>query len=81
MVVFCLLRLGRRGKGGLLVDAVVLRVDVLDVALGVMRHRLVLSYEALSDNITGDDVLNKILSRIPIPEVPLHEHTNARAHA
>jgi MoxR-like ATPase len=52
--------------------------DVLDVALDVMRHRLVLSYEALSDNITGDDVLNKILSRIPIPEVPLHEHTNAR---
>jgi hypothetical protein len=26
-------------------------------------------------------VLNKILSRIPIPEVPLHEHTNARPHA
>jgi MoxR-like ATPase len=55
--------------------------DVLDVALDVMRHRLVLSYEALSDNVTGDDVLNKILSRIPIPEVPLHEHTKARAHA
>jgi MoxR-like ATPase len=55
--------------------------DVLDVALDVMRHRLVLSYEALSDNVTGDDVLNKILSRIPIPEVPLHEHTNARSRA
>ncbi|MDQ2998946.1 MAG: MoxR family ATPase [Chloroflexota bacterium] len=55
--------------------------DVLDVALDVMRHRLVLSYEALSDNVTGDDILNKILSRIPIPEVPLHEHTNARSHA
>ena len=55
--------------------------DVLDVALDVMRHRLVLSYEALSDNVTGDDVLNKILSRIPIPEVPLHEHSNARVHA
>ena len=55
--------------------------DVLDVALDVMRHRLVLSYEALSDSVTGDDILNKILSRIPIPEVPLHEHTNARSHA
>ena len=55
--------------------------DVLDVALDVMRHRLVLSYEALSDSVTGDDVLNKILSRIPIPEVPLHEHTNARSRA
>jgi MoxR-like ATPase len=55
--------------------------DVLDVALDVMRHRLVLSYEALSDNVTGDDILNKILSRIPVPEVPLHEHTNARSYA
>src|SRR5215218_5224794 len=55
--------------------------DVLDVALDVMRHRLVLSYEALSDNVTGDDILNKILGRIPVPEVPLHEHTNARSHA
>jgi len=54
--------------------------DVLDVALDVMRHRLVLSYEALSDNVTGDDILNKILSRIPTPEVPLHEHTNARSY-
>src|SRR5215208_5698531 len=53
--------------------------DVLDVALDVMRHRLVLSYEALSDSVTGDDILNKILDRIPIPVVPLHEHTNRYA--
>jgi len=55
--------------------------DVLDLALDVMRHRLVLSYEALSDNVSGDDLLKKILDRIPIPEVPLHEHTNFRTHA
>lgn len=48
--------------------------DVLDMALDVMRHRLVLTYEALSDNISGDDILKKILDRIPIPVVPLHEH-------
>ena len=30
-------------------------------SLDVMRHRLVLSYEALSDNVTSDDLLNKIL--------------------
>jgi MoxR-like ATPase len=53
--------------------------DVLDMALDVMRHRLVLSYEALSDNVTGDDILMKILDRIPIPVVPLHEHTNRYA--
>ncbi len=48
--------------------------DVLDMALDVIRHRLVLTYEALSDNVTGDDILAKILDRIPIPVVPLHEH-------
>ncbi len=55
--------------------------DVLDMALDVMRHRMVLTYEALSDNVTGDDLLKKILDRIPIPVVPLHEHTNARVNA
>ncbi len=53
--------------------------DVLDMALDVMRHRLVLTYEALSDNISSDEVLKKILDRIPIPVVPLHEPTKARA--
>jgi len=55
--------------------------DVLDMALDVMRHRLVLSYEALSDNVTGDGLLKKILDRIPIPVVPLHEHISARNNA
>jgi MoxR-like ATPase len=50
--------------------------DVLDMALDVIRHRLVLSYEALSDNVTADDLLNKIFDRIPIPVVPLHEHAD-----
>jgi MoxR-like ATPase len=55
--------------------------DVLDMALDVMRHRLVLSYEALSDNVTGDDLLKQILERIPVPEVPLHERAKARRNA
>ena len=55
--------------------------DVLDMALDVMRHRVVLSYEALSDNVTGDDIITKILDRIPLPVVPLHEHTELRANA
>jgi MoxR-like ATPase len=55
--------------------------DVLDMALDVMRHRIVLSYEALSENVTGDDLLNKILDRIPIPMVPLHEHAKLGSNA
>ncbi len=47
--------------------------DVRAVALDVIRHRLVLSYEALADNVNGDDLLQQILDAIPVPEVPLHE--------
>jgi MoxR-like ATPase len=59
----------------------VLPQDVSDMALDVMRHRLVLTYEALSDNVTSDDILKKILDRIPLPVVPLHEHANDRINA
>lgn len=55
--------------------------DVLDLALDVMRHRLVLSYEALSDNMTADQIISKILERIPKPEVSQHEHARSRARA
>ncbi len=56
--------------------------DVLDMAFDVMRHRMVLSYEALSDNVTGDDLLQKVFDRIPIPVVPLREHAQLiRANA
>ncbi len=51
----------------------VLPQDVLDMAYDVIRHRIVLSYEALSDSVNGDDILRKILDRIPIPVMPLNE--------
>ena len=53
--------------------------DVLDLAHEVLRHRLVLSYEALSDGTTSDALITKILERIPIPKEPLHEHVATRA--
>ena len=53
--------------------------DVRDLALDVIRHRLVLSYEALADDISADDLLDQILDAVPLPEVPLHERArNAR---
>ncbi len=51
--------------------------DVMDMALDVMRHRLVLSYEALSDGVTSDMILERILESIPAPEQPLQAHANA----
>jgi MoxR-like ATPase len=58
-----------------------LPVDVTDMVFDVVRHRIVLSYEALSDNVTSDDLLAEILDQIPVPVVPLHDHVKARASA
>jgi MoxR-like ATPase len=55
--------------------------DVLDMSLDVMRHRLVLSYEALTDDVTADDLLRTIIGRIPVPVVPLHGHSDIRVSA
>ena len=52
--------------------------DVRDVALDTIRHRLVLSYEALSDNIESDDILARLMDAIPMPDVPLREYAGAR---
>jgi MoxR-like ATPase len=42
--------------------------DLADLALDVLRHRLVLSYEALSDDVTPDLILSKILANLSVPE-------------
>ena len=47
--------------------------DVRDLALDVMRHRLVLSYEALGDNVSADDILKKLIASVPLPKVPLND--------
>jgi MoxR-like ATPase len=47
----------------------------------VMRHRLVLSFEALSDNVTSDDILTRVLHAIPAPTVPTKELPNVNIHA
>ena len=48
--------------------------DLRDVARDVMRHRLVLSYEALSDNVQPDEILDRVMGAVPMPEVPLREY-------
>jgi len=40
---------------------------VKDVAYDVMRHRLILTYEAEAEKITTDDVIKEILARVPVP--------------
>jgi MoxR-like ATPase len=44
--------------------------DVLDMAPDVLRHRLVLSYEAHAEDVTPDMLLERIVARVPVPAVP-----------
>ncbi|MGZ3640668.1 MAG: AAA family ATPase [Candidatus Limnocylindrales bacterium] len=55
--------------------------DVLDMTRDVMRHRLVLSFEALSDNVTSDDVLTTVLQRVAAPAAPTREIPNVHVNA
>jgi MoxR-like ATPase len=59
----------------------VLPQDVFDMVHDVMRHRIVLSFESLSDDVTSDNVLATVLKRVPAPVVPLREASNVRIGA
>ena len=48
--------------------------DVIDVAPDVLRHRLVLSYDALADGIPVDDILTRLLRAIPLPQISPYVH-------
>ena len=52
--------------------------DMTDLVPDVLRHRLVLSYEALSEGLSADAVVGKIMAKIPQPAKPLaHEQLAA----
>jgi MoxR-like ATPase len=52
--------------------------DVTDLATDVFRHRLVLSYEALAEGITPDELMRRLMQAVPAPQKPL-EHARAPA--
>jgi MoxR-like ATPase len=56
-----------------------LPVDARDLARDVLRHRIVLSYEALADGVSPDDILGPILDAVPLPDIPLRERAPAGA--
>ncbi|AMO22319.1 MoxR family ATPase [Ramlibacter solisilvae] len=51
----------------------VLPEDMTDLVADVFRHRLVLSYEALSEGLSADALVERIMAKIPAPQKPL-EH-------
>ena len=56
--------------------------DMADLAHDVLRHRIVLSYEALSEGLSPDAVVNQIMARVTPPPKPLqHEAAPAQQAA
>jgi MoxR-like ATPase len=53
--------------------------DIAELAPDVLRHRVVLSYEALADNVTADEVLQRIMEIVPRPVRPLTDERPAAA--
>jgi MoxR-like ATPase len=54
--------------------------DVRDLAADVLRHRLVLSYDALSEGVTADDILEKVFGAVTEPEADHVKRAERRAH-
>jgi MoxR-like ATPase len=59
----------------------VLPEDVVDMVPDVLRHRIVLSYEALTDNVTADEVVKQVMRRITPPAKPLETHVRVAAES
>jgi MoxR-like ATPase len=51
----------------------VLPEDVRTMAPDVLRHRLVLSYEALGDDVRAQQIIDAILRKVPVPNVVLRD--------
>jgi MoxR-like ATPase len=52
--------------------------DVTDLVADVFRHRLVLSYEALSEGLAADDLVARIMQVIRAPEKPMEAHVQVQ---
>jgi len=50
--------------------------DMTGLVGDVLRHRLVLSYEALAEGMDADAVIQKVMRKIPVPDKPLAPETS-----
>src|SRR3954453_9811440 len=48
--------------------------DVIDLVPDVLRHRLVLSYEALAEGLTADELVRRLMQKVRPPDKPLQAH-------
>ena len=47
--------------------------DLGDIAADVLRHRIVLSYEAFADNVSTEDIIDQLMAAIGLPQVALQD--------
>lgn len=47
----------------------VLPQDIVDIVPDVLRHRIVLSYDALADGVPLDHIITRVLQTVPLPQV------------
>ena len=59
----------------------VLPIDVRDLARDVLRHRIVLTYEALAAGVDADRVLDGVLETVPMPRIELAQERAAGSAA
>jgi MoxR-like ATPase len=50
--------------------------DLQDIAPDILRHRLVLSYDALADDIPADHIVARIMQTVPMPSVAARQGTS-----
>jgi MoxR-like ATPase len=59
--------LAARGNAFLAGRGYVTPQDVKDIAFEVLRHRIILSYEAEAEEMSSDDIVRKVLESVPVP--------------
>ena len=59
----------------------VLPEDLTDLVPDVLRHRIVLSYEALAEGVDADALVRRIMKQLPAPEKPLESHVDLAEQA
>ena len=58
----------------------VLPQDMVDVISDVLRHRLVLSYDALADGVPIDHIITRVLQTVPLPQVSARPPVGGTGH-
>ncbi len=61
------LALAARARAFMQARAFVTPQDVKDMAVDVLRHRILLTYEAEAEGISSDSIIARILSKVPVP--------------